>query len=54
MTLTVIAFENIVDKGENAAKQHFLLFLHCFLSSYTFFNYQVHFSSASVFNADGS
>ena len=25
-----MAFKNIVDKGENADNQHFLLFLHCF------------------------
>ena len=26
-------FKNIVGKGENAGNQHFLLFLHCFLSN---------------------
>ena len=31
MTLKEKAFENIVEKGENAGNQHFLLFPQCFL-----------------------
>ena len=31
MTLRKMPFENIVRKGENAGKQHFLLFPQCFL-----------------------
>ena len=39
MTLRKRPFENIVGKGENAAKQHFILFPQCFLP------YQRHKSS---------
>ena len=31
MTLKKMALENTVGKGENAAKQHFLLFPQCFV-----------------------
>ena len=36
-TLKKKPFENIVDKGENAGDQHFLLFQQCFLNSFKHF-----------------
>ena len=67
MTLRKKPFENIVGKGENAGKQHFLLCQQCFLpipnlpiypcflpipNQITIF--QSHLSSANAFNLDQS
>ena len=56
MTLRKKAFENIVEKGENAGNQHFLLFLQCFLPSHITLRFKIHvyFWSANAFNLEQS
>ena len=48
------AFENIVGKGENAGKQHFLLFPQCFLPfpNHVLILYTFNMSSAKTLNFD--
>ena len=53
MTLGKNHFENIEGKGENANKQHFLLFLQCFQPyERQKSSFEALFSSASDFNSD--
>ena len=48
------ASENIVEKGENAGNQHFLLFPQCFLPFPNYFSFTSILSSANAFNLDQS
>ena len=52
---SLLDFENIVEKGENAGNQHFLLFQQCFFCpSQNQFQYLSYLLSANAFNLDQS